>query len=631
MDSSSKLYTPIRLGRATLKNRVEIGPHGSGLHEPGGACGDKLLAFLRNQARSGAGMVTIGSGNINRESTPAAVAHPADPFLIPGYINISEMMHQYDTKISMQLFPGREMMMPSDVVVREATGESIRDLCSQYADAAFNCMQAGFDFVMVHGAHGNGPSMFFSPLFNHRTDEYGGSLENRARFALEVLDAIRERCGDGIGIEYRLSAEEMIEGGATLEESIEFAKLIQDRIDLLHISRGLLEEDSHLPYVFTPVYFPRAINLEYAKKFKEALDVPVNVVGGFDLDLAEQAVDRGDVDMVTIVRGFFADPSAVTKVLRGQADQIRPCMRCNVCINQTHARLWEIRCSVNPLLGRETQFPTADMPALHPKKVMLVGGGPANMEAARTASKRGHQVILCEREDRLGGKVVCASASPLKKDLKRYLDWSVRSVMDDPNIEVRLNTDVTPEMIREEAPDAVIIAVGGEPIIPKFTASGTDKVVWVGDVELGRAQTGQKVILAGGGFTGLEAALDLANAGKDVTVVDMIPESKLGSGGTRMNTEGLMQLIRRSGIRFMCGTKINDITAEGMKVTGPDGSEQLLECDTVVLSFGIRKDAEKVAALAAAVPETYIIGDCSPVGGTIWPAVRSGFDMAMEL
>ena len=631
MDKTSKLYTPIKLGKFELKSRVEIGPHGSALHEPGGRVGDKLLAFLRNQARSGAGLVTIGSGNINREAQAFAVAHPANPFLVGNYRIASEMMHQYNTKISMQLFPGHEMLTPSDIVVREATHESIRELCSQYADAAFNMMNAGFDFVMIHGAHGNGPSMFFSPEFNHRTDEYGGSLENRARFGIEVLEAIREKCGDGIGIEYRISAEEMTEKGASLEETIEYAKLIQDYVDVLHVSRGLLEETSHYPYVFAPIYFPRGMNVEYAQKFKEALDIPVNVVGGLDLDTAEAAVDSGAVDMATIVRGFFAEPNLVTKVLRDQQEDIRPCIRCNVCIDQTHARLWEVRCSVNPLLGRETQFPMAGYPAPKSKKVVLVGGGPANLEAARTASKRGHKVVLFEREAELGGKLLCASASDLKKDLRKYLDWSVRTVMQDPNIDVRLNTKATPELIRTEAPDAVIIAIGGEPIIPKFTATGTDKVVWVGDVELGRAQTGQKVLLAGGGFTGLEAALDLARKGKDVTVVDMIPESALGTGGTAMNTEGLLQLLAKSNVKFCCETRIKDITEDGMIVIDKDGNERTMECDTVVVSFGIRKDPSAVAELANVIPETYVIGDCSPVGGTVWPAVRSGFDMAMEL
>ena len=631
MNTKSKLYEPIQIGRFTLKNRITIAPHGTALHERDGSAGEKLMAYLRNEARSGAAMVTIGSGNISRNRAPFPLAYPASPFLIGNYKNISELMHQYDCKISMQLYPSKEMMTPSEVVCAEATPESIADLCKQYADAAYNCMMAGFDFVMIHGAHGNGPSMFFSPKYNHRTDEYGGSLENRARFALEVLDAIRERCGDKIGIEYRLSAEEMIPGGATLEETLEFAKLIQDKIDLLHISRGLLENDDNLPYLFTPTYFKRGIHLKYARRFKEVLHIPVNVIGGFNIETAEKAVDDGAVDMVSACRTFIADPLAMTKAIRGQKDQIRPCIRCNVCINTTHGKLHDLRCSVNPLIGRESRYPDWNTRAAVSKKVLLAGGGPANLEAARTAARRGHKVILAEKDSVLGGKLNCASQAPFKEDLKKYLDWSVRTVTENPDIEIRLNTEVTPELIRQENPDALIIAIGGEPVIPHFTASGTDKVEWVGNIGPHHMPAGKNILVAGGGFTGLEAALELAMAGKAVTVVDMIPEAQLGNGGTLMNTVGLLQLLKEHQVKFICDTKILDVTEEGMTVQRADGSSEILSCDTVVISFGTKKDPEKVAALCDIVPETYVIGDCSHIGGTVWPAVRSGFDMAMDL
>lgn len=632
MDKNSKIFQPIKIGKIMLKNRIEIAPHGSGLHERDGGAGEKLMAYLRNQARSGAGLVTIGSGNINRQGSPVPIAHPGNPFLVGNYVNIAEMMHQYDCRISMQLFPGMEMLTPSEVVVNQATKESIAELCSQYADAAYNCMQAGFDFVMIHGAHGNGPSMFFSPLFNHRTDEYGGSLENRARFALEVLYAIREKCGDGIGIEYRLSAEEMIKGGATLEETLEFAKLIQDKIDLLHISRGMLEDDSHLPYIFTPTYFEHAINLKYARRFKQELHVPVNVIGGFTPQLAEKAVEDGDVDMVSLCRAFIADPLWVDKVMKGKEEEIRPCVRCNTCIHQVHARLWDLRCAVNPLCGRETQFPSYRALTGKSKKVLMIGGGPANLEAARVAAERGHYVILMEKNGELGGNLRYAAAPAFKEDLKKYLDWSIDTVKKNPNIEIRLNSEATKETVLDENPDALFVAVGCDPVLPRFTASGTDKVLWAGEVMTGEKTTGERVVIAGCGFTGLETALLLANEGKEVTVVDMIPKERIGADGALMSMVGLKQLLLEKNVRFINEVKVEDITSEGVSLVSLKTGEHVkIACDHAVLSLGMRKNLESVEEFKNLVPETYVIGDCSNVGGVLWKATRSGFDMAMEL
>ena len=633
MNPDSLLYKPIKIGKFTFKNRFTVAPYGSGLHEPGGGVGTKLMAHMRNVARGGAAMATIGSGDIEKRVSPFAVAAPGNPALISDHINLAEMAHQYDMRISMQLFSGTPMMTPTEIVMETYTKDMIEEWRQNFVDAALNVRRAGFDFIMIHGAHGNGPSMFFSPAYNHRTDEYGGSFANRSRFALEVLDSIRDAVSDDLGIEYRISAEEMIEGGATLEETLDFAMLIQSRVDILHVSRCLLEEDSHLPYVFTPTYFERGINVPYAEKFHEALDVPVSVVGGVNLELAERIVDEGKADLVNAARNFIADPMCMTKAVRGQDDQIRPCIRCNVCINQTHAKLWDLRCSVNPLMGREVFFPTVGLKAGKSKKVVCVGGGPANLQLARTAAQRGHKVVLFERDAELGGKLTLATKTDFKKDLRNYLEWSVRTVLAEPNVEVRPGVEATPELVAAENADALVIAIGGDPIIPKFSASGTDKLIWVGDMEgrMNEFALGDDIVVAGGGLTGLEAALELSQAGKRVKVVDMIPESSLGKGGTPMNVIGLMKLLDEGGVEFICDTRIEDITAEGMTVIGPDGEKRTIECDNVILSFGIRKDPAKVEAFKGIVPETYVIGDCSSVGGTVWQATRSGFDIAMDL
>jgi len=625
-----KMLQPIQLGNMTLKNRITVAPHGSALHDGNGGVGAKFYAYMKNLARGGAGLVVIGSGNINRETRPFAVAHPAGMRFVSEYVELTEMMHQFDCKVSMQLVPSKQMLTPASIVANDSTVEDIRDLCAQYAEAAENCMRAGFDMVQIHGGHGNVPSMFFSAKHNKRMDEYGGSLENRARFAIDLLTAIRERVGNGITIEYRLSGEEMVEGGTTLEETIAFAKLIQDKVDLIHVSRGLLERDDMLPYLFSPPYLPRGMNLEVAKRFKQELTTPVCVVGGMNLELAEAAIENGDVDMVSMMRTFFADPACVKKYALGRADEIRPCVRCNTCITQTHARLWPVRCAVNPLIGRETLFPPVEK-KVETKKVVLIGGGPANLEAARTAARRGHNVVLFEQENELGGALRYAAAADFKSDMKSYLNWSIRDISDNSNIDIRLGCRADRAAVEAEKPDAIIVAAGAELITLPLTAAGTDKVAWIGDVELGRATVGDNVIVAGAGFTGLEMALTLSNEGKKVAIIDMLPENKIGADGIEISVITLKKLLQANGVRFICEVKLKDVTADGAIIERRDGSTETLDCATVVLALGVRPDTKQVAEFDGIVDETYIIGDCSNVGGTLWRAVRSGFDMAMEL
>lgn len=631
MDRSLKAFTPIRIGAHTLKNRIEVAPHGSALHDRDGGAGPKLMAYLRNQARGGAGLITIGSGNIGPVATGYPVPHPADPMLIGSYAAVAEMMHMYGTKVSMQIYPSREMRMPSEDVATGYSKEQLREMIQNYANAAYNLKTAGFDFIMIHGGHGNGPAMFFSELFNHRSDEYGGSLYNRARFGIEVLEAIREKCGDDLGIEYRISAEEITPGCATLEETIEYAKLIQDKIDMIHISRGMLEEDSQMPDIFTPIYYPHRINLPYAKKFREALDIPVNVIGGFTLEQAVEAIEAGDVDMVAMCRSFIADPLCVEKALSGREDEIRPCVRCNTCINQTHARLWDIRCAVNPVCGREVQ--TALVPAPRKaKKVVMVGGGPGNLEAARTAAARGHSVVLFEQNSELGGSLRLAAAPDFKADMKRYLDWSIRMTEKDPRIEIRLNTKATRELVEAEQPDAVFIGIGAQPVIPAFSDAGTERLVWAGDVLTGKAQTGQSVAVAGCGFTGLETALLLARQGKTVTVVDMLPAEQIGGDAPIMSMVGLRKLLDENGVQFVNDVKVLDVKDGTVFLESTkDGSRCELAADTCVLSLGMKKSAAAAEEFAGIAPETRLIGDCSEAGGVLWKAVRTGFDWAMEL
>ena len=632
LNQNSAIFRPIQLGSKRCKNRIELAPMGCFLTQIGGRVGPEFLEYVKPFAEGGAGILTMGVSSVDRTARDGGgrVLFLGDRSYVHDLSLIADLVHLKDALVSVELAHSRYMMSPPDLVVNKTSLEDIEDIFRLFADAADRCVDAGFDMIMIHGGHGNVPAMFFSPLHNRRKDKYGGSFEGRCRFAEDLLDAIRARVGNQLAIEYRISAEELLPGTATMEETIEFTKRIQDRIDLIHVSRSLLEEDELLPRMFPPTYLPRAINLDAAIAFKQALDIPVNVVAGFDLEHAEEAVSAGQVDMVAMGRTLLADPHCVEKARQGKADTIRPCVRCNSCIHSTHSCFKPVRCAVNARLGREFLYPERDLAPVS-KKVCVVGGGPAGLEAARTAAARGHRVVLLEKSGKLGGALHMASAADFKADMKKYLDWSIRSVTEDARIEVRLNCPATAEAIAAEAPDALIVAVGAKPILLNMPSDAAGKTVWVGDVELGRKEVGHRVVIAGAGFTGLEMALTLARKGKEVTVIDLLPKEKIGADGITISMICLKQLLAEAGVRFRCEVRLEDVNAEGAVISTADGARETLPCDSVVLSLGVRPDRETAEALAAAVPESYIVGDSSFRGGTLWKATQAAYDAAMRL
>jgi 2,4-dienoyl-CoA reductase-like NADH-dependent reductase (Old Yellow Enzyme family)/thioredoxin reductase len=621
------IFKPIKIGRITIKNRIEFPPVGPHLGTSDGYVSRELIEWGRQFAKGGAGIVTIGDSSIVAPTTavhPSYAIHVGTEKSINPLNRFSEMIQRYGAKASIQL-NYHNRCAPTDM-----KPEEIDLIIESFAKAAYRCLQAGMDMIMVHGAHGHMLSQFLSLKTNSRTDAYGGTFQNRARLPIAVLEAIRDRIGDKLPIEYRISGDELVPGGPTVSEQLEFAKLIQDKIDLIHVSVGNLYVPETMPMMNQPTYCPRGLNLKYAEWFKKELKIPVVTVGSYNLEMAERIIGENKADLVAMGRTLIADPDCVNKAKAGHGDRIRPCIRCNNCINRSHYLFLPTRCAVNPIIGREAEFINLASPVKR-KKVVIVGGGPAGMEAARRAAERGHEVVLFEKEDHLGGTLTMASAASFKEDMRRYLDWAIHTTLETPGLTIKLSTEATPGRIKAEKPDTLIIAVGSMPLIPQIPGIGGENVVWAGKAASGEVPIGARVVVVGAGLTGSETALSLAQQGKKVTLIDRLPLEEIDAGISAINILTLRKMLIELDVVTKPEMKLKAITASGAVVTDKNLIQIELPCDTVVLSLGVEPRTEIVKLLGNLVPETYVVGDCNSHRSSLLKAVSEGFFAAMEI
>jgi NADPH-dependent 2,4-dienoyl-CoA reductase/sulfur reductase-like enzyme len=375
-------------------------------------------------------------------------------------------------------------------------------------------------------------------------------------------------------------------------------------------------------------------NIHYAEEIKKAVgeDLYVTAVGSvMTLENAEEILSRGIVDFVAMARPFVADPEFMRKSAHGKEEDVRPCVRCNTCCGRS-AFFKKTRCAVNPINGREELYPGGKVKKSdEKKKVVIIGGGPAGMQAALTAIERGHDVTLFEKEDKLGGTLNHATDLEFKKDLRNYLEWIVAQTLK-CGATIKLNAEATEEAIKQENPDALIIAVGATPLIPNIQGIDKSHVHWSGDIDCGRVEVGQKVIVVGGGLTGAESAVDLAMKGKDVTLLEMQGPEALLNGAALINKFALQSLLMKHGVKVVTNTKLEEITDKGIKTINSRFQWKEFEADTIALALGMRPRKDVVNSLRHLIPETevYVIGDCHRIGN-VYSAVHAGFDTAAEI
>jgi 2,4-dienoyl-CoA reductase-like NADH-dependent reductase (Old Yellow Enzyme family)/thioredoxin reductase len=622
----SHVFSPITIKGTEFKNRIEAAPTLPFKATPDGVATPDFVEYYRSFARSGAAIVTVGESTVSNSEFKSfrAQLNLGRDEVITGLDVVHEGITRYNTMASIELNHNGHTAMPGEI-----TEDQIYADMRDFADAAHRCTRAGFKMIMVHGGHGHLLAQFLSPLTNKRRDRWGGTLENRARFPIAVLDAIRQKCGPRLIIEYRISLDEKVPGGIGPDEVLEFLTMIEDRIDIVHVSAGMMEVIWH---VIQPQYMSHMCNVRYAEMVKRKIKLPVTVVGSImDLENSEKILSEGHADFIAMARPLLADPDMIRKTALGKSHEIRPCIRCNMCSSRGFSL--QTRCTVNPITGRGLEFPTEGSISLAGirKKILIAGGGPAGMQAALTAVRRGHEVVLYEMTDHLGGMLENATALPFKEDLKNFLHWQIARIKES-GITVIYNTEVTADIVRREKPDFLVIAVGATPLIPAGPGGGGPGVYWAGDIDIAKIDVGEKVIVVGGGLLGVETALFFAQQRKQVTIIEMMGADDVLKDASIINRFYLLDQLKQHKVQVLTGQKMETITGDGIRITDGNSDRKDLQTDTVILAMGMTARKSTVDELRKLLPHTEVavIGDCYQPRN-LFAAIHDGFNMVVEV
>ena len=646
------LFSPLRIRNVYIKNRIESAPiDHSGTTN---VYTREAYEHYGRIARGGAAIVTLGEAGVHSLTDHA---HPTMPHLddtntLSSLIQAIDSVHRGGALAAVELThagcrakkeylaPGGYVIGPSameanlygDPVI-EMDEDMMNMIADAYADAAFMAQFAGCDVINIHGGHGWLLNQFLSNLNNHRTDQYGGCIENKARFPLMVVDRVRQKCPNMI-LEFRLSSTEETEGGMEIDEVVEFCKLLDGKVDIIHVSAATFHDTNTAARMFPTVFYPRGCNVENAAKIKAAVKHSlVSVVGGLnDPAQMEQILREGKADLVLAARQMLADPEWPRKAKEGRADEIIKCIRCEECISagfipHVPFDIGVLRCAVNPVLGREYETTRAEEPITRSKKILVAGGGPAGMEAAIVAARRGHKVVLCEMAGELGANLGYARQISFKKDIVEFLDGMRTNVAREANIQVRLNTPVTEALIRAEAPDVLVVACGAEPVIPPIPGIDRPIVHHVTDLFQKQIVPGRKVVIIGGGLAGCEEGLGLAWQGHDVSIVEM--RSGLALDAPFIHWKHLLQKLD-SAVHSYCSAKVVAVEDNGVCILDESGKKQLLEADTVLVAAGMRANGAKYDHWSSLVDEMVFVGD-SRRAGKILDAMRTGYCAAASI
>jgi 2,4-dienoyl-CoA reductase-like NADH-dependent reductase (Old Yellow Enzyme family)/thioredoxin reductase len=646
MGKFDKLFEPGKIGDMELKNRLVMPAMVTCYATYEGEVSERMLHYYAERAKGGVGLIIV-------EFTKAEYTfEPWSPFQtlridstkqVPGFSDLVKVIKMNGAKAALQVSlglgswvippeaysPGFQPVGPTEFafpggVARALKTEEVETFVQLFGAAALRSRMAGFDAVEIHGHSSYILAQFMSPFVNNRTDKYGELW----RLPVELLQATKAIAGPDFPVIFRLSGDEFLEGGRDIEGSKEICKRMEEEgVDAIDVSGGTYYMQPQSNVVFPFMTLPRGTYVPQAEAIKQLVNVPVIVPGKLsDPSDAEAVLNEGKADYVAIGRGLIADAELPNKVAEGREEDVRPCIYCNEGCIGALLLLQTLGCHVNAQVGKEREYQIE--PAAEPKKVLVIGGGPGGMETARVAALRGHKVTLYEKQDRLGGHLIEASTPEHKKDIKPLIAW-LSSQVTKAGAEVVLGKEVTPELVAEMKPDVAIVAVGATQFIPEIPGINEPIAVKALDVLQGKAEVGSEVVVAGGGLVGSDVAAFLADQGKKVTIVEMLPEIASDVelfGGSRST---LLFMLGQKGITSLTETKIEEITAEGVKVSNQEG-ERTIKADTVVLAFGLSSETELNKALKGMVPELFNIGD-SVAPRKIGDAINEGFFRAISI
>lgn len=643
------LCSPITLGKVTFRNRMFSAPMGGTDITVDGCIGPRSLKFYELRAYGGAGAVTVSECMVHPtdgshafrldlsvpESLPS-FTYTADAIKRHGAVPSLELSHsgQFSgtyladkgKKASMAQWGPSASVRADGLEIKALTKEMIDEIVAAYGNTAALAKRAGFEMLMVHAGHGWLINQFLSPMFNRRTDEYGGCLENRVRFAQEVLSAVRKAVGPGFPIELRMSGDEFVEGGYHLDEGVRIAQLLEDYVDLIHVSAGTYQGTFGITH---PSWFEdHGRNVYLAAEIKKHVKKPVATIGGLsDPEMMEEIIASGKADVVEMARQLLADNQLPNKVMSNRDDEIVHCIRCFTCMAE-RASTFTRRCTANPLIGRESEGLGELQKSPNPQKVLVVGGGPGGLYAAYTAARRGHKVTLCEATDKTGGLLIGEAAIPFKYDMYR-LGETYRHLAEKQGVEIRLNTRVDRAYVEAEAPDALIVAAGSEPLLPPIPGLRESPVMFPAeDYHLKKDEIGETCIVLGGGLVGCEMAVCLAREGKTVHIVEMRDE--LCPDANVRYRPLLMAEMAKYSVSIHTSCKCERVDGGRVTCETPTGETVTIEGDSILCGLGLVPNTKVVEELRGSAPKFFSIGNCVKPD-TITHAVYQGYHAALDI